>query len=220
MLDRYFGITREGGDVKTELIAGATTFMTMAYIIFVNPAILKNAGVPFNGALTATCLASGLATLLMGLYAKYPFALASGMGLNAALAFGLVLGNKLTWQGAMGIIFIEGTIVLLLVLVGLREAVMEAIPADLRRATAAGIGLFIAFIGLHNVGIVVKSDATLVSFGSLKNAQAAVTVFGLIVTMALMLRRVRGAILIGIALSTAAAIAAHIAKPPTAVIGM
>lgn len=220
MLDRWFGITANRSTVRTELVAGATTFMTMAYIIFVNPAILKNAGVPFAGAVTATCVASGLVTLLMGLYANYPFALASGMGLNALLAFGVVLGHKMSWQGAMGIVLIEGTIVLILVLAGLRESVMKAIPEDLRRAIAAGIGLFIAFIGLHNVGIIVKSDATLVSYGSLKTAQVAVTVFGIVATLALIHWRVRGAILAGIVLSTIVGVIAGIAEPPAAVLSL
>lgn len=220
MLDRWFGITANRSTVRTELVAGATTFMTMAYIIFVNPAILKNAGVPFDGAVTATCVASGLVTLLMGLYANYPFALASGMGLNALLAFGVVLGHKMSWQGAMGIVLIEGAIVLILVLAGLRESVMKAIPEDLRRAIAAGIGLFIAFIGLHNVGIIVKSDATLVSYGSLKTAQVAVTVFGIVATLALIHWRVRGAILAGIVLSTIVGVIAGIAEPPAAVLSL
>jgi adenine/guanine/hypoxanthine permease len=220
MLERWFGITANRSTVRTELVAGVTTFMTMAYIIFVNPAILKNAGIPFSGAVTATCVASGAVTLLMGLFANYPFALASGMGLNALLAFGVVLGHKMSWQGAMGIVLIEGAIVLVLVLAGLRESVMKAIPEDLRRAIAAGIGLFIAFIGLHNVGIIVKSDATLVSYGSLKTAQTAVTVFGIVATLALLHWRVRGAILIGIVLSTIAGIVFGIAKAPTAMFSM
>lgn len=203
MLEKLFHLSERNSDVRTELIAGATTFMTMAYIIFVNPGILAKAGVPFEAAAAATCLASGAATLLMGLWANYPIALASGMGLNAVVAFGLVLGHKMSWQSAMGLVFIEGLLVLILVVVGAREAVMEAIPADLRRAIGAGIGIFIAFIGLQNAGMVADHPATLVTFGAVARPAVFVALFGLVIMVALMRRQTPGAILIGILAATA-----------------
>lgn len=203
MLENLFRLSERKTDVRTELIAGATTFMTMAYIIFVNPGILSAAGVPFDGAVAATCFVAGGVTLMMGLWTNYPFALASGMGLNAALVFGLVLGVGMTWRAAMAVIFLEGCIVLILVLVGLREAVMEAIPVDLRRAIGVGIGIFIAFIGLNKMGIIAPHPVTRVTYGVAASPHVFVAFFGLVLIVALMRRRVPGAILIGILASTA-----------------
>jgi AGZA family xanthine/uracil permease-like MFS transporter len=141
MLERMFRLSERGSDVRTEVVAGLATFMTMAYIIFVNPAILAAGGVPFSAAVTATCIAAAAATLIMGLATNYPFALASGMGLNAFLVFGVILAMGLPWQVGMAVVFIEGIIILLLVLTGLREAVMHAIPLSLKQAIGVGIGL-------------------------------------------------------------------------------
>ena len=201
-MQNFFRFDERKTDARTEILAGATTFMTMAYIIFVNPGILEKAGVPFAGAMAATCLASGVVTLLMGLWSNYPFALASGMGLNAVVTFGLVLGRGLSWQAAMGIVFLNGLIILILVLLGVREVVMEAIPVDLRRAIGVGIGIFIAFIGLQNMGLISGHPATLVSFGPVLSPHVLVAAFGLVLTVVLMRKQTPGALLIGILAAT------------------
>lgn len=204
----FFKLKERKTNVRTEVIAGLATFMTMAYIIFVNPSILAGTpefpvmGVQYQTALiVATALAAGLATLAMGLFANYPFALASGMGLNAVLAFGLIIGLKLPWQVAMAVVFIEGAIVTLLVLTKTREAVMNAIPTNLKRGIGVGIGLFLGFIGLKDAGIVVANPATFVAFGAITRGLVVASI-GLLITALLMARRVKGSILIGIILTT------------------
>ncbi|MHB8926170.1 MAG: NCS2 family permease [Bacillota bacterium] len=215
MLERLFRLSERKTDVRTEVIAGLATFMTMAYIIFVNPLILKDAGVPPTGAIFATALGAGLVTLAMGLYTNYPFALASGMGLNAFLTYSVVLGLNLSWQEAMGMVVIEGVIITIFVLTRVRELIMDAIPTSLKRAIGVGIGLFIAFIGLQGAGFVVKSPATLVTFGTFKSATAVVAVFGLVVTALMMAHRVKGSILLGIIFSTVLGIILKVAPIPT-----
>ncbi|MDI3317865.1 MAG: NCS2 family permease [Bacillota bacterium] len=197
-LERLFRVRERGSSLSTEVTAGLTTFMTMAYILFVNPAILGDAGVPKAGAAVATALAAGIMTIAMGLVANAPFALASGMGLNAALTYGLVAGQHVSWQTAMGVVFVEGAIVTLLVLTNVREAVMNAIPLHLKKAIGVGIGLFIALIGLVNSKLVVASPATVVTFGSVTDKGVILTVIGLLLTAALVALRIRGAILLGI----------------------
>ncbi|MBE3583030.1 MAG: NCS2 family permease [Limnochordaceae bacterium] len=214
-VERFFHVRERGSTVSREILAGLTTFMTMAYILFVNPNILSAAGAPAEGVAVATALAAAVATLAMGLYANYPFALASGMGLNAALAFGLVMGEKVSWQVGMGVVAIEGAIVTLFVLTNVREAIMDAIPMNLKRAIGAGIGLFIAFIGLKSAGLVVASEATLVSFGSVTSPGVIVAVIGLLLTAALMSHRVPGAILLGIVGTTIVGIPFGVTKLPT-----
>lgn len=201
-LERFFHIQERGSTVGREVIAGVATFMTMAYILFVNPDMLSTIGIPAEGAAVATALAAALTTLAMGLYANYPFALAPGVGLSSALVFGLAAGQKIPWQVGMGVIFIEGLIVTVFVLTNIREQVMEAIPLNLKRAIGAGIGLFIAFIGLKNAGLVVDHPATLVTYGSVLNKGALLSIIGLLLTAALMSRRIPGAILLGILLTT------------------
>lgn len=207
-LDRFFHLRERGSTVRTELLGGITTFLTMAYIVFVNPIVLGAAGVPQAGAIAATALAAAVGTLAMGLVTNYPFAMAAGMGLNAAVAFGMVKGAGLSWQTAMGVIVIEGLLVVVLVLAGVREAVFRAIPADLKRAIAAGIGFFLTFIGLGQANIVLASPATKVTFNPnlLRDPVALVALFGLVVTATLLARRVRGAMLIGISAATVLAI--------------
>src|SRR5437763_10948809 len=164
LLSRYFGFSARSTDLVTEVRAGFTTFMVMAYIIFVNPVILGFTGVPgldgkglpFAATLTVTCLAAGLLTIVMGLASNYPFALAAGMGLNAVVAFDLVAGRGLTWPQAMTVVFLEGAIITVLVLTRFREALMDAVPLGLKRAISVGIGLFIAFIGFFTSGLVIK----------------------------------------------------------------
>lgn len=216
MLEKFFKLKENQTTISRELMAGLVTFMTMAYIIFVNPSILSNAlGQDYLSALAvATCLGAGITTICMGLFTNYPLALASGMGLNAFLVFGVVLGMKVPWPTAMGIVFIEGVIVTLLVLTNVREWVMEAIPMDLKRAIGVGIGLFIALIGLINSQLVVASPATLITFGALK-PETLITLFGLLVMAVLMVRRVKGGILIGIILSTILAYALGLVKLPS-----
>ena len=169
-----FRIRETGSTFMTEVLAGITTFVTMSYIIFVNPGILSNTGMDFNALVVVTCLASALGTFLMALFANYPIALAPGMGLNAFFAFGVVLNMKIngapvTWQMALAAVFIEGAIFAVLTLTSIREAIMNAIPKSLKIGISAGIGLFITFIGLQSAGIVVNNDATLLGLGSIKN---------------------------------------------------
>jgi adenine/guanine/hypoxanthine permease len=214
-LDRYFQITARGSTLRTELIAGAATWLTMSYILFVNPSILglvkdhNGTGLPFDQVLTVTALTAGVMTILMGVVGKYPFALAAGLGLNAFVAFTLVGVVGLTWPEAMGVIVIEGLAITVLVLTGFREAVLNAIPMDLKRAIGIGIGLFITFIGLVNAGLVIHPEGgspivTLTTdFHSLK---ILVFLIGLGVTAGLVARKVRGALLGGIVITTVIAI--------------
>ncbi len=214
MLDRMFGLRERGAMLGRELLAGATTFMVMAYIIFVNPAILSFAGVkglegqgpPFAPTLAATCLVAGIMTALMGLATNYPLAMASGMGLNAAVAFQLVAGLKLPWPAAMGVITLEGLAITVLVLTGFREAVVDAIPMALKRSIGVGIGLFILFIGLYSGGLVRQGTGIPVTLGDLTSAPTLVAVLGLALTTAFMAARVRAALLLGILLTTVVAI--------------
>ena len=186
----------------TEVFAGLTTFMTMSYIIFANPSILSAAGIPLSAAQASTCLGSALACVLMGIWAKYPFALAPGMGLNAFLVYTVCLGMGYSWQTGMAVVFVEGVLITLLVVVGLRQWVMDAIPMSLKHAIGIGIGLFIAFIGLRNGGLVESHPVTAVSLGVLSHPHAIVATVGLLFTIALITWRVPGAILLGIATST------------------
>jgi AGZA family xanthine/uracil permease-like MFS transporter len=214
-LDSFFHISERGSTVRTEVLAGVATWLTMAYILFVNPQILgalpdrNGLQLPFPQVLTVTALVAGVMCLLMGLYANYPFALAAGLGLNAFVAFTLVGGNGLTWPEAMGVIVVEGLAIAVLVLTGLREMILNAIPMDLKRAIGIGIGLFIAFIGLQEAGIVVHPEAgTIVALNpDLTTLPMLIFAIGLAVTGALVVRRTRGALLIGILFTTAVAIA-------------
>lgn len=218
---RWFGLTAAGTTARTEVVAGLTTFMTMAYIIFVNPAIL-GAGpdhtgytLPKDGLMTATCLTAGIMTILMGLFTNYPFALAAGMGLNAVVANELVRVHHLTWAGAMGVIVMEGAAITVLVLIGAREAVMDAIPMSLKRAVGAGIGLFIALIGFREAGIV-RSTAQGLELGQLQGIPVATALFGIILTAWLVSAGLRGGLLLGILGTTAVAIAANLLTHGTA----
>lgn len=213
-LERFFKLSENKTDVRTEIVAGLATFMTMAYVIFVNPSILEVAGVPKGPAITATALAAGITTLMMALFTNYPFALASGMGLNGVVTFSLVKGLGLPWQTAMGVVVVEGTIITLLVLTNIREAVMNAIPLNMKRAIGVGIGLFVATLGLEGAKLIVDHPATLVTFGSLKDKGVWVAIFGTIFTAILMARRVKGSILLGIVASTIFAIPLGVAKLP------
>jgi AGZA family xanthine/uracil permease-like MFS transporter len=203
MLERLFGLSRHDTTWRTEIFAGFTTFLTMAYIVVVNPAIMGQAGLPIAAVAAATCLAAGFGSILMGLLSNYPLALAPGMGLNAYFTFTVVKSMGVPWETALGCVFISGAAFLVLTLVGLRQLIISAIPKSLFSAVAGGIGLFIAFIGLKDAGIIVANSGTTVGLGDLTTPTAALSLLGLLLIAALQAWKVRGAILIGI-LATAA----------------
>ncbi|MCF6332376.1 MAG: NCS2 family permease [Draconibacterium sp.] len=202
MLEKYFNLKQNKTTVKTEVLAGITTFMTMAYILAVNPDILSATGMDKGAVFTATALSALIGTLVMALYAKLPFALAPGMGLNAFFAFTVVLGMGHTWQFALTAVFIEGLIFILLTVFNIREMIVNSIPMNMKHAISVGIGLFIAFIGLKNAGIVVSNPATFVSLGDItnvtENGGAVVALITLVITGVLLALRVKGALLLGI----------------------
>ena len=216
----FFKFSERGTNFRTEVLAGLTTFMTMAYIIFVNPAILgtEGTGLPIEGVFFATCVAAAVASIAMGLVANYPLALASGLGLNAIVAFTLILGIGLSWQEAMAVVVVEGVLITVLVLTSLREAVLNAIPNSLKFAIAVGIGLFIAFIGLKNGGLIVQDPATYLKLGDLTQGPVLLAAFGLIVTLALVARGLRGGILVGILVTGAVGMIFGIVPPPTGIV--
>jgi adenine/guanine/hypoxanthine permease len=197
-LDNYFGLTANGTDVKTEALAGLTTFLTMAYIIFVNPSILAKAGMDQGAVFVATCVAAAVCSIVMGLYANYPIALAPGMGLNAFFAFTVVLTYKYSWQQALGAVFLSGVLFFLLSVTGLREYIINQIPRNLKYAIGAGVGLFLGIIALENAGIIVDHPATLVTLGALNKPAPLLCLLGLILIVALHARKIHGATLIGI----------------------
>lgn len=205
MLERLFDLSGHGTTVRTEVFAGLTTFVTMAYIVVVNPAILGAAGMPVAAVAVATCLASGLGSILMGLLSNYPLALAPGMGLNAYFTYTVVKGMGLPWQTALGCVFISGVAFLVLTLAGVRQLIVSAVPRALFAAVVGGIGLFIAFIGLAAAGIVISTPGTMVKLGSLTAPTPALALLGLLLIAALQARRVRGAMLLGILVTAAIA---------------
>jgi AGZA family xanthine/uracil permease-like MFS transporter len=202
VLDTIFKLTQKGTDVKTELLAGLTTFVALAYIIFVNPNILADAGIPKEAAIAATIYATAVATLLMGLWANFPVAVAPGMGLNAFFAYYVVGVLHLHWQVALGAVFFSGLLFLILTMGGIRQAIIKAVPMNLKCAIGVGIGLFIAFIGLKNAGIIIADKATFVAVGNLTAPQPLLACVGLIFTAVLMARNIKGSILIGILATT------------------
>jgi len=198
VLERMFELSRNNTDVRTEILAGITTFMTMAYIIVVNPSILGDSGMDKGAVFVATCLAAAFGSALMGMWANYPVALAPGMGLNAYFAYGVVKGMGHPWQTALGAVFLSGILFLVVSATPLREWVMNAIPRSLKLAIAAGIGLFLAIIGLKSAGIITAHPATLVTIGDLKNPMTVLAVLGFALMAALDARKIPGAILIGV----------------------
>jgi len=204
-LERYFEFTHLGTNWRTEILAGITTFLTMAYIVLVNPAILAAAGVPLPAVTAATCLSAAFGSILMGVIARYPIALAPGMGLNAYFTYTVCLKMHIPWQTALGAVFLSGVIFLALTAAGIRQMILRSIPHELYAAVASGIGLFIAFIGFRNAGLVVGDPATLVGLGNIRNPTAALALFGLILMVALEIKKVRGSILIGVLSVTAIA---------------
>lgn len=211
-LERYFEFAALRTDWRTEILAGCTTFMTMAYIIFVNPGILHDAGMPLAAVTAATCLSAAIGSFLMGGLARYPIALAPGMGLNAYFAYVVVKGMGVPWQTALGAVFLSGVVFLLLTLLGVRQLILSTIPFELHSAVAAGVGLFIAFIGFRNSGIIVPDPATTVALGNLRAPSTALAMFGLLLIAALLAWRVRAAMLIGILATAAIGLATGIAK--------
>jgi AGZA family xanthine/uracil permease-like MFS transporter len=202
-LERYFEFKKLRTTWRTEILAGFTTFITMAYIVIVNPSILKDAGMPVSAVFAATCLAAAFATILMGAFARYPIALAPGMGLNAYFTYTVVKGMGVPWPTALGAVFLSGVAFLILTVTGVRQWIIASIPPELYAAVSAGIGLFIAFIGLRNAGIVKADPATIVSMGNLRDPNVALAVFGILVIATLQAWKVRAAILLGILSTTA-----------------
>ncbi len=213
MFDRFFALRQRNTDVRTEIIAGVTTFLTAAYIVFVNPAILSQTGMDKGALTTVTCLVAGGATLLMALWANAPLMMAPGMGLNAFFTYSLVIGQKVPWQTALGVVFISGALFLVLTWFGLREKLARAIPNTLRIAASVGIGLFIAFIGLQNLGLIVKNDAVLVQLGDFTKP-ALFGLAGLLLMLVLEIRRVKGSILIAILVTALAGMFAGLTPFP------
>lgn len=219
-LERWFKLKENKTSVRTEVVAGITTFMTMAYIIFVNPGIVSETGMPFEAVMYATVASTVLATLLMAFLANYPIALAPGMGLNAYFTYSVVLGMGLPWQTALGAVFISGVVFILLTLTRVREAIIDSVPASLKGAIAAGIGLFIAFIGLKNGGVVVADPATAVGLGNLTDAAPLLTLIGIIITGVLMSMQVKGAILWGIIAAAIIGVPMGVVSLPTSIFQM
>jgi AGZA family xanthine/uracil permease-like MFS transporter len=211
-LEKAFDLKSLNTTVRTESIAGITTFMAMAYIIFVNPAMIAKTGMDFGAAMAATCISAAVATILMGLYARYPIALAPGMGENAFFTYTICLTMGISWQVALGCVFIEGVIFLILTLTKIRQALIEAIPQALRYATACGIGVLIAFIGLIDAGLIVKHPATLVTLGDIISPPALLAIAGLVITGVLLVKNIKGAVLWGILITALLGIPLGIVK--------
>ncbi|NCC16403.1 MAG: NCS2 family permease [Clostridia bacterium] len=196
--ERFFKLKQNNTTMKTEIFAGLTTFMTMAYILVVNPSILSASGMDAGALLTATCIASALGTLFMAFFANYPFALAPGMGLNAYFAFTVCGQYGYSWEVALAAVFVEGLIFIFLSVVNVREAIFNAIPSNMKKATSVGIGMFIAFIGLQNAGVIVPNTTVCVALGDIQNISVALSLIGTIITLTLVVKKVRGALFLGI----------------------
>lgn len=218
-LNKFFKISQRESTVKTEIIGGITTFLTMAYIIFVNPSILSDAGMNKGALITVTCLASGIGTLIAGLWANAPFALAPGMGLNAFFTYTLVLGKGVTWEEALGVVFISGLCFLILTLGGIREKIAKAIPKELSIATTAGIGLFIAFIGLKNMGLIASNNATFVTLGNF-SITTLLSLLGLLIMALFEIKKIKGGILISILTITIISLSLGIVSMPNEIISL
>ena len=199
-IERYFGINGENTTIKTEILAGVTTFLTMAYIIFVNPNVLADAGMDKGAVFVATCLAAAVGCFIMGIYARLPVALAPGMGLNAFFTYGVVLGMGYAWQTALGAVFLSGCIFILLSLFKVRELIINSIPDSIKQGVVAGIGAFLAFISLQTAGVIVNNDATLVGLGDMTAFSPAMAALGFIVIVGLSHKKIPGAVTIGILL--------------------
>jgi len=219
-LETYFEFASLGTNWRTEILAGVTTFLTMAYIVLVNPAILADAGVPLPAATAATCLSAAFASILMGIVARYPIALAPGMGLNAYFTYTVCLKMHVPWQTALGAVFLSGVIFLAVTAAGIQKTILLAIPHQLYAAVAGGIGLFIAFIGFQHAGLVIRDPNTLAGMGSIRNPTTYLALFGLILMAALEIRKVKGAILIGVVAVTALAWPLHLVHWTHSTVGL
>ena len=217
-VDRFFHLTESGTTVRTEIVAGVTTFLAMAYIIFVNPSILEVAGMDAGAVFVATCVAASLGTAIMGLWARYPIAQAPGMGLNAFFAFTVVLGMGIPWETALAGTLVSGFLFFLLALSGVRKAVLNAIPLQLKLAVGAGIGVFIAFIGLRNAGIVVADEDTIVSLGEITSGLTMLAVFGVIATALFLLRGLRGGVFYGMVVTAVLGVVTGLIDAPSAAV--
>lgn len=220
ILDNFFKIYSSNSSIKTEVIAGLTTFMTMSYIIFVNPNIMAQSGMDVQAVMVATCLASAFATFLMGILANYPIGLAPSMGINAFFTFGLVLGMGFSWQVAMTSVFIEGVAFIVLTLTGVRDKLLNSIPYSMKIGIPAGIGLFLMFIGLQNAGIVVDNQSTLVTVGNLKDIKVLLAIFGFLLMVVLYIFKVKGAILFSILIVTVVSIFIGLTPIPNKILSM
>jgi AGZA family xanthine/uracil permease-like MFS transporter len=218
LIERYFRLKDNQATLRGEFIGGLTTFITMAYIVVVNPQILSKAGMPIEGVVFATCISAAAATLVMGLYANYPIALAPGMSLNAYFTYVVCLGMHIPWQTALGVIFFSGAVFLILTVTRVREQIVNGIPNCLKHSTAGGIGMFIAFVGLRNANLVVSNSATFVSLGTFKDHEAQLACIGLAIMLILMTRKITGAILIGVLATTLLGIFRGMAHWPAAVV--
>jgi AGZA family xanthine/uracil permease-like MFS transporter len=198
LIDRYFKLSENNTSVRQELLGGITTFVTMAYVVVVNPQILSQAGMPADGVLFATCISAAVATLVMGLYANYPIALAPGMSLNAYFTYSVCLAMHVPWRAALAVVFLSGVLFLILTVSRIREQIVNGIPECLKHSTAAGIGMFIAFLGMKNAKLIVANSVTFVGIGSFADKEVQTAGFGFVLTLVLMARRIHGAILIGI----------------------
>ena len=206
MLEKLFKLKKNNTNVRTEVIAGITTFLTMAYILAVNPAMLGQTGMPIQSVFLATALASAIATLIMGLAANYPVALAPGMGINAFFTYTIVITLGYSWEAALAAVFVSGLLFLAITLSGIRKHIINAIPKNLKLAFGAGIGFFIAFIGLQNAGLIVDNPATLVGLGSLRDPSAVLAIFGIVVTIALLSKKVKAAVFYGLVITALAGV--------------
>lgn len=220
MIDRYFKLAANQTSVKQEMLGGLTTFVTMAYIIVVNPQILAQAGMPPEGVVFATCVSAAVATLVMGLYANYPIALAPGMSLNAYFTYSVCIGMHVPWRTALAVVFCSGVLFLVLTVTRVREQIVNGMPDCLKHSTAAGIGMFIAFVGLRNAKIVVANPATYVGLGSFADKEVQTACFGLVLTLILVSRKIHGAILIGIFGTALLGVFRGIANWPVAIFSM
>jgi len=217
-LAKYFEFSKFGTNFRREILAGLTTFLAMAYILAVNPFILGDAGMDLGAVFTATAIAAAIGTLVMGIVAKYPIALAPGMGLNAFFAYTVVLGMGIPWEQALAGVFISGVLFLILAISGIREKVINAIPQGMKYAVSAGIGLFIAFIGLKNGGIVVADPATFVALGDFSNKATLLAIFGIVITAVLMTRKLTGAIFYGIVITAVVGMIFGVVEVPSGIV--
>lgn len=219
-LAKYFEFSKFGTNFRREILAGLTTFLAMAYILAVNPFILGDAGMDLGAVFTATAIAAAIGTLVMGIVAKYPIALAPGMGLNAFFAYTVVLGMGIPWEHALAGVFVSGLLFLILAISGIRETIINAIPQGMKHAVAAGIGLFIAFIGLKNGGIIVASEATFVELGDFSNGATLLAIFGIVITAVLMTRKLTGAIFYGIVITAVVGMIFGVVQVPSGVVAL